>query len=298
MEPVPVIDMISPTSVVLLFAFALVFGGDAPRLHAALPSAKVIDSFANDYLAVREVRGYGRSLTLREALAVQEIFVKKLQPTLGKQVGYKVGLVSRESQERFGVDAPVRGILLEKMLLPNEAVIPTNFAVRPLLEADLIVVVKDKEINEAQSILDVADHLKEVVAFIELPDVFIPTNPPPSGALLTAANVGARLGVMGRSRPVKGTAEFVKALAEMRVSVADQTGAVLGRGEGRAILDHPLNAVLWLMEELRESGTRLHPGDLISLGSIKAIPAPHGKSVTVTYDGLPGGPIDVTARFQ
>lgn len=284
--------------VVLLLAFAVALGADVTRLDAALPSAKAIDSFADDYLAVREVRAFGRGLTLREALAVQQQFVKKLQPTLGKQVGYKVGLVSREAQERFGVETPVRGILLEKMLLPNDAFIPTNFAVRPLLEADLIVVVKDREINEAQSILDVADHLKEIVAFIELPDAFIPTNPPPTGAFLTAANVGARLGVLGGSRPVKGTAEFVKALADMRVSLTDQSGAVLGRGEGRAILDHPLNAVLWLMEELRESGTRLRPGDMISLGSIKAIPAPRGKSVTVTYDGLPGGPIAVTARFQ
>ncbi|MBK7998276.1 MAG: hydratase [Verrucomicrobia bacterium] len=290
--------MISRNRLAFLAAMVCFLVSSAHGLRAALPSAKAIDAFAEDYLSVREARGFNRNLTMREALGVQQSFVRKLQPTLGKQVGYKVGLVSREMQERFGVEAPVRGVLLEKMILQNDAVIPTNFAVRPMLEADLIVVVKDKDINDAQSVLEVAEHISDVVAFIELPDAFIPTNPPPTGALLTAGNVGARLGVMGRRLPLKGTADFVQALADMRVTVTDQTGAVLGRERGRAILDHPLNAVLWLMEELREAGIKLRPGDLISLGSIKAMPAPRGKSVTVKYEGLPGGSIDVTARFQ
>jgi len=263
-----------------------------------MPPAKSIDTFADDYLALREARGFSQHLTMPEALLVQKRFVRKLQPKLGKPVGYKVGLVTREAQQKFGLDAPLRGVLLEKMLLPNHAEIPAHFAVRPILEADLIVVVKDKAINEAHSIPDVASHLKEVVAFIELPDSYIATNPPPTGTLIAAGNVGARLGVLGQRLPVRSTAEFAQALANMQVTIVDSTGAELGRGEGRAILDHPLNAVLWLMEELHQSGLKLQPGDLLSLGSIKAIPVPSGKSVTVKYDGLPGGPIEATARFQ
>jgi len=265
---------------------------------AAMPPAKAIDTLAEDYLSVREARGFSQRLSMPEALAVQKAFVRKLQPRLGKPVGYKVGLVTREAQQRYGVDAPLRGVLLEKMLLPNNAEVPANFAVRPIVEADLIVVVKDKEINEARSIPDVAAHLKEVVAFIELPDSYIATNPPPTGALLAAGNVGARLGVLGQRLPVRSTADFAQALANMRVTIVDSTGADLGRGEGRVILDHPLNAVLWLMEELHRSGLKLKPDDLISLGSIKAVPVPSGKSVTVKYEGLPGGPIHATAHFR
>ena len=224
--------------------------------------------------------------------------VKRLQPALGKPIGYKIGLVSREAQERFGVESPVRGVLLEKMLLHSGDEVPANFAVRPLLEADLLVVVADKGINKARSVIEVAEHLKELVAFIELPDSFIATNPPPDGALLTAGNVGARLGVLGQRAAIVGTAQFVKALGDMKVTIADQSGAELGRGEGRVILDHPLNAVLWLMEELNRNGERLKPGDMISLGSIKAIPAPSGKTVTVRYQGLPSGPLEVSVRLR
>jgi len=279
----------------LLFSSALF----VRPLSAVPPSARAIDELTEDYLARREARGFDKHLSMPEALMVQSSFVKRLQPALGKPVGYKVGLVTREMQQRFGMDAPVRGVLLEKMLLASGAEVPADFGVRPILEADLLVVVNDKGINKAKSLIEVAEHLREVVAFIELPDAFLPTNPPPNGALLTAGNVGARLGVLGQRLSVRATAEFIKGLAEMTVTLSDQTGTVLGRGQGKAILDHPLNAVLWLMEELHHSGERLKAGDLISLGSIHAIrPPPAGQTVIVRYDGLPGGPLEASVRFR
>ena len=265
---------------------------------AALLSAQSIEQMVDDYFAQRETKALGKPLSMPEALVAQRGFVKRLESRLGKPSGYKVGLVTREMQERFGVEAPVRGILLEKMLLPNRSEVPPGFAVRPLLEADLIVVVNDRGINKAQSIVEIAEHLKDLIAFIELPDAFIPTNPPPSGAQLTAANLGARLGVLGNRLAVQPTSEFIKALAEMKVTITDGTGVELGRGQGKVILDHPLNAVLWLMEELHRSGERLKAGDMISLGSIKAIPAPAGKTVTVRYEGLPGVPLEATVHFR
>ncbi len=264
---------------------------------APLP-AQFIEQMAEDYFAQREVKAFNKSLSMPEALVAQRSFVRRLESRLGNPVGYKVGLVTREMQGRFGVEAPVRGILLEKMLLPNRSEIAPGFAVRPLLEADLIVVVNDRGINKAQSIIEIAEHLKDIVAFIELPDSFLPTNPPPSGAMLTAANVGARLGVLGNRLAVRPTSEFIKALSEMKVTISDGTGTELGRGQGKVILDHPLNAVLWLMEELHRSGERLKAGDLISLGSIKAIPAPAGKTITVRYEGLPGAPLEATVHLR
>jgi 2-keto-4-pentenoate hydratase len=130
-----------------------------------------------------------------------------------------------------------------------------------------------------------------------LPDVIVSTNRPLTGALLTAVNVGARLGVLGERVPVKATPEFVRALAEMTVTVTDQTGAELGRAQGKLILDQPLNAVLWLREELRRRGQQLKAGDVISLGSLKALPPPPGQVITVRYEGLPGGPIKASVRF-
>lgn len=276
---------------------ALALGLAAPRLPAA-PSTRAIDDWAADYLARREPRGFGKPLTMSEATKVQREFVKRLQPELGRPVGYKVGLVTREAQQKYGVETPLRGVLLEKMMLANGSEVSRSFGLRPLIEADLVVVVKDKGINKAQSIMEVAEHLRDVIAFIELPDAFIPTNPPPNGALLTAGNVGARLGVLGQRVPVVATAAFAKALGEMTAIITDDTSRELGRGQGKVILDHPLNAVLWLIEELGRAGEKLKPGDMISLGSMKALPLPESKAITVRYEGLPGGPISASVTFR
>src|SRR5881394_554485 len=135
--------------------------------RAALGGSSPAEGWAADFLAHRELRSLGRRLGFSEALTIQKDFVKRLQPELGRPVGYKVGLVTREAQEKYGVHAPLRGVLLEKMLLANGADVRRDFGVRPILEADLVVVVKDKAINKAASILDVAEHLRDVMAFIE-----------------------------------------------------------------------------------------------------------------------------------
>ena len=267
-------------------------------LRAETPSAEAIYQVVEDYLARRPSQGYAGPLTMPEALKTQRAFVAALEPDLGKRVGYKVGLVSREMQERLGVNAPVRGILLEKMLVPDRAEVPVNFGANLLFEADLIVTVKDKKINTATTHLEVARHLKDVVAFIELPDAFIATNRPMTGTLLTAINVGARLGVLGGRAPIKANKNFVNALAAMRVSVTDETGQSLGGAQALNILDHPLNAVLWLVEDLRTSGESLKPGDILSLGSLRSFPLPPGKTLTVRYDGLPGGSLKATVRTR
>jgi len=167
-----------------------------------------------------------------------------------------------------------------------------------VVEADLIVVVKDADINKAQNLTEALHNLKEVVAFIELADGFVATNPPLSVVGLTAANVGARLGVLGERATLKTNPESLNALAQMRVTVRDDSGADLGEGLGNVILSHPLNAVLWLVEDLKKTNQKLRAGDLLSLGSIKAFTPKAGQRVTVTYDGLPGGPIKASVRFQ
>ena len=279
-----------------LVALSLLF---AVSLHAELPSAEKIYAVIQDYLSRRPSPGYGVALRMEEALIVQRAFVAGLEPDLGKPVGYKVGLVSRVMQERFHTTLPVRGVLLEKMLVPNDAEVPADFGTHMLLEADLIVTVKDKGIHQATTHLEVLKHLKEVVAFIELPDSLLSTNVPMDAAMLTAVNVGARLGVLGQRTPVKANRKFADALAAMRVSLSDETGAVLGKAQGLTILDHPLNAVLWLVEELNQAGITLKPGDMLSLGSVMMVsPVPAGKRITVQYDGLPGGLLKVSVRLK
>ena len=49
-------------------------------------------------------------------MKIQAEYNKAIMPTFGKVVGYKAGLTNPNVQKAFGVSAPVRGTLMEKML--------------------------------------------------------------------------------------------------------------------------------------------------------------------------------------
>jgi 2-keto-4-pentenoate hydratase len=84
----------------------------------------------------------------------------------------------------------------------------------------------------------------------------------------------------------------------MTVRLLDLDGKELDSAKGSAILGHPLNAVLWLVKDLNDSGIALKKGDLLSLGSFsRLLPPKPGTGATLVYEGLPGNPT-ATVRFR
>lgn len=237
------------------------------------------------------------SMTMAGAACGQRKFVAALQPRLGPVVGYKAGLTNPVVQQRFGLSAPLRGTLLQKMLLPDGSEVPAKFGARPFLEPDLVVEVASAAIHDAKTPVEVLAQLRAVIPFIELPDTMVEDPTKITGPALMANNVGARLGVLGRPIPARADAAFADALRDMTVRTTDSTGKELGVAKGTAILGHPLNAVIWVAAELKAAGITLKPGDLLSLGAFGSAPAEAGKAVSVRYEGLPGMPV-VTVRFR
>jgi 2-keto-4-pentenoate hydratase len=266
--------------------------------HAACPSHERVNAIVRFAYAKQPVRGLPAELPMKDAECGRRRLLEKLESIENRIVGYKAGLTNAQVQRSFGVASPVRGVLLEKMLLRDGAVVDADFGARPMFEADLIVVVRDAAIHEARTHLEVLKSLSLVVPFIELPDLMVAEGEPLSASLITMLNVGARLGVVGKGIPVEPTAAFAAALASMHVVTLDETGRELARGPGSAILGHPLNAVMWLADDLRKSRIRLKPGDMLSLGAFSAPQRPRpGLAITVRYPGLPGEP-SVRVRFR
>ena len=261
---------------------------------AACPSDEAIDAFLADWNAGKPAAALAADGTMEDALCAQQKLVMRLQADLGAPVGYKAGLTSAPAQERFGVDEPVRGVLLEGMLLENGARVPAKFGARPVFEADMLVVVADAGINQATTPEEVLQHVSEVIPFIELPDLVLAEGEPINGPVLTAVNVGARHGVLGEPIAVEQSDAFLQSLADMQVRLVDDRGEELAAARGSAVLGHPLNSVVWLVE----SGVALAPGDYVSVGSIGPLMPPvAGRTVTATYLGLPGDP-EVTVSFD
>lgn len=265
---------------------------------AACPSDIEVARLAARYMAL-EPADNPAPMSVADAACGRDKLVAYLEQQLGRKAGYKAGLTNPAVQKRFHHDSPVRGTLFSAMLLPSGAQFPARFGARPLFEADLLVRVKSAAIHQARTPAQVMQHIDAVIPFIELPDLLVQDPARLDGAGITAINVGARWGVMGE--PIKATPAMVAQLAAMTVRVLDGDGRELDRGQGRDLMGHPLQAVIWLAEDVRRAGGRLQPGDLLSLGSFsKLMPPQAGLWVKVVYEGLEGmeGTPEVGVSFR
>jgi len=268
-------------------------------LGADKPDKIVLQKLADAYLAKRPGTPPPVGLSYSDALSVQKNYVDILGKTLGAPAGYKVGLVTPAGQQRYNISHPVRGVLFQKMLLPNNSAVPAAYGTRPIVEPDLLVRVKDAGINSARTPADVARHLSEVICFIELADGNFPTNAALDGAGLVASNVGARSGILGESRKIESTPEFLEAFGKMSLILQNKAGKELSRVTADGVMGHPLNAVIWFVKDLKSTGEKLKAGDVISLGSPSPAFTPRpGDKITLVYEGLPGGPLRASVSFE
>lgn len=268
------------------------------NVYAACPSDLDTALMAARYANLQPAPNPPADLSMADALCGRDKFAAFVGQQAGRVVGYKAGLTNPAVQKRFNHASPVRGTLHEKMLLQDGAKVPAKFGARPLFEADMVMEVKDAGINSAKTPLDALRYLSRIYPFIELPDLVVEDPAKITGPALVYANVGARLGVLGKPIDAVPTQAMVDALANMTVRLLDQDGKEIDSGKGAAILDQPLNAVLWLAADLKRSGLALKKGDLLSLGSFsRLLPPKPGTGAKAVYEGLPGNP-SVSVSFQ
>lgn len=278
-----------------LISFPDLFAAD----RAAKPSRAALQSLSEAYLAKRPASGLSTGMVHVAALEVQKEYVAIIEKSMGERAGYKVGLVTPVGQQRHHISHPIRGVLFKKMLLPDGSSVPANYGTRPILEPDLMVRVKDEGINNATSAKEAAEHLSGIICFIELADGTFATNAPMDAGVLTASNVGARLGVMGKTCAMENSPAFLEAFGKMALVLRDKDGKELSRLTADGVMGHPLNAVLWLVQDLKKTGEKLKAGNVISLGSPSPQVSPKaGDKFTLAYEGLPGGTITATVSFQ
>lgn len=265
--------------------------------HAACPSDIDTALMAARYANLQPAPNPQSDMTLADAACGRDKFTAFLTQNYGIAIGYKAALTNPAIQKRFNYPNPVRGTLFGKML-QDGAEVPAKFASWPLFEADMVMEVANGGINQATTPLEALRHISRIYPFIELADMIVENPGKLTAPNFVYLNAGARLGVLGEPIEVKATPELVEALVNMTVRLADQDGKEVEANKGTAILGQPLNAVLWLIKDLKASGIFLKKGDLLSLGTFsRPLPPKPGTGVKVTYEGLPGTPT-VSVRFK
>ncbi len=267
----------------------------------------VAPALAHFYQARKPAPALTAGMTLAQAYEVQDALVATLARGLerqrvgaGKVAGYKAALTNPAVQERFGVKAPLRGVLLAGMLLPGGSTVDARFGTVPLSEGDLLLRVRSVSINAARTRAELLDALDAVIPFIELPDLIYDKGVQIDGPALAAVDAGARLGVVGDPIPLASGQDWEKRLGDFKLEILDDQGQVQVSGFGSALLGHPLDAALWLRDAILASGRKLQVGDVLSLGTVtKLVPVVAGSVVRARYSGLdPRGPVEVSVKFE
>ena len=267
--------------------------------HAACPDAEAVGRLAESLLDNRPSPAFTGMTSLEDGFCAQAQLLEVLRQSWGRPVGYKVGLTSAPVQQRFGVNHPVRGVLMESSVsLRDGAEVPARFGAVPVIESDFLMRVRDAGINQAgRDRLAILRHIDVVIPYIELPDLVLSGGF--DGPNLLAINVGARLGVVGTPIPVEPTQDFVDRLGSMTVTMVDDRGQERARAPGTAALGHPLDVVAFLIEDLARAGLRLEAGQLLSVaGYSPTLPLEAGRTYTVRYDGLAAQPVGVSVRTR
>lgn len=262
-------------------------------------NSQLLESLVENYLQKTPVQTTV-NLTSPQAQKVQEWFAGEISKSLGQVVGYKAALTNQKAQEGFNVSQPLRGVLLEKMLLENGSVISAKFGSRPIGEGDLIMRVGSTEINNAKTPRETLKYLDAVIPFIELGDLVYSQDVKLDAPALLAINVGARAGILGKPIPVADTDEWENRLKSLRIEILDENGKVLTSGNGSDLLGNPLDVVLWIKDSLQAEGKGLKKGDLLSLGSMTSfIPIKSNSTIRAQYIDLePNKNVEIFVKFE
>ena len=295
--------------IIILTVLALVKGVTAAEKYT-YTETKMDDEIrimADDFLNLRPMLGFDYlKMTLPEAYYWQGKMAEYLGKKYGKTVGYKTGGHNiGPTFATFPKDG-IRGLVLEKMLLPTDSYIRVDSTMRGFLEADFAFRVKDDSINKAENEMELLAGLDAIIPFAEIPDPYYEEGTRTINGTVVS-NMGSRFSFLGAPVLIKPTESWINKINNFTFAVHNEEGALIENG-GIKGWYKPLEVVKWLRDHLIFSGINLKAGDILSLGNIGIIrqlhqnsprgPAYSGNSFTLSYYGLSDEPMAVTINID
>jgi 2-keto-4-pentenoate hydratase len=207
------------------------------------------------------------------AYGVQKLYVNEKLGTTRIE-GFKGGLTSRPSQKRFGLTAPVAGVLFGSGKLISPAVVGSSRFHHLMIETEIGYVVGCRLTRPLKNIAELKACVSEMLPVIELPDLGFDQMKDLKGVDIIAANVSARQFIVGH-----GTS--IPSMDPNTLGVTlSQNGDEVNKGTGTDALGDQWEAAFWLMNKVLAQGWTLEPGQVIITGALgRMIPGKPGKYV-------------------
>ncbi|RYF64796.1 MAG: hydratase, partial [Comamonadaceae bacterium] len=202
------------------------------------------------------------------AYRVQDAYVAQLARQRTTDVcGYKIALTTPAMREMVGYDDSIAGCLLRDRVIASGAQIVAAGYGRLILEFEIAFRIADDLPSSAVpwSRVSIFNHVACAFPALEIVDDRGADYRTLRQSILTLAadnawNAGLVLGA-----PVRG---LTPDALEQVEGVAWLDGKEVGRGTGRDVMGHPLDALAWLANHLQTRGRSLRKGDLVTTGSL------------------------------
>lgn len=219
-------------------------------------------------------------LDLAGAYAVQRALIRRWTAAGDRVVGHKVGLTSAAMQTQLGVAVPDSGVLLDRMVLSDGAVLDPARLIAPRVETELAFVL-DRPVRAGATREEAAAAITSVAVAVEVIDSRI-ADWRIAVQDTVADNASSAYAIVGWPVPVGEVGDLRTAGLVLRCN-----GEVVATGAGAAVLGDPVLALTWLAKQLGEQNEQLEPGQVVLPGAVHAsIPLRPGDTVTATGTGL------------
>jgi len=197
-----------------------------------------------------------------------------------KVIGFKVALTSKAVQQAWGYDKPEWGYLTSGMLVPDGGEVDSKKLIQPRIEPEIAFLLKEDVRGPGVSVSDILKATEGVLPAIEIVDSRI------SGKnriedFVADSSKAARVVLGGVIRDVKEL--------DLRLvgCVVEINGEVVATAAGAAVMNNPVNSLVFLANAIAEVGDYLRAGHIVISGSlIPAIPVKAGDYVKVTFDRI------------
>ena len=215
------------------------------------------------------------------AYAVQDLNTLRALAEGRRLVGRKIGLTSKVVQMQLGVDQPDFGMLFADMAYGDGDAIPVGLLIQAKVEAEIALIIKQDLTQDKHTYVDIINATAYALPAIEVVDSRI-ENWEISLIDTVADNASAAAFVLG-SRPVK--LENLD-LANCYMSMT-RGHELVSNGIGHDCLANPLNAAVWLADEMVRRGRPLLAGDIILTGALgPMVTVNPGDTFKVEIEGL------------
>jgi 2-keto-4-pentenoate hydratase len=230
-----------------------------------------------------------RPADLSAAYAIQALVVDGLLSNGAQPIGYKCACTSEIAQRALGIGRPVFGRLLSQTTSPTGVELPAARFTHRVIEAEFgFRMAQDVPVRAGGYTPEsIAPYVEAVTPAIEIVDYRYTDWA--VGALAIAAD-NAIHGWWIEGDPVTSWHDIDLGSTEVTVR---SNGEVVTTGSGANVLDHPLNALAWLADELPRFGGQLRADDQVTTGvATDVFEADRGDIITAEFAGL--GSVELT----